>query len=94
MNEVADRAIEHELMLRSAFVANDLEALAANLRALSAERYEALLARSDAAYAEAEGRPEVVQDQQLTSVAVEPLTAQALDSFRTAFDDYRLGTGG
>lgn len=90
MNELADLAIEHELLLRSAFVATDLEAAAANLRALSAERHEALLARSDTAYAAAEGRPEALQGRQLTSVSRDPLTPEVLDSFRSAFDGYPL----
>lgn len=93
MNEVADRAIEHELMLSSAFVASDLEATAANLRALSAERYEALLARSDAAFTEEMGRPEVIAAQQLPAGASGSLSAEALDSFRTAFADYRPSAG-
>ena len=86
MNEVADRAIEHELVLSSAFVASDLEAAAAKLRTLSAERYQALLARSDVGYAAAEGRADVVQAQRLHSVVVEPATAPAGNSFERTFD--------
>lgn len=86
-------SIEHELMLGSAFLASDLEVTAANLRALSAERYGALLARSDTAFAEEMGRPEVVAAQQLPAGASGSLGAEALDSFRTAFADYRPSAG-
>lgn len=94
MNEVADRAIEHEVMLSSALVASDLEAAAANLRALSEERYQALLAKSYVDYAGAEARPEVLPARQLPSTVVEPVDPDAVAQRKNAFDGFPLpGTG-
>ena len=88
MNEIADLAIERELLLRSAFVASDLEAAAAALRSVTAERYHALVARTDAAYASGEGRPELIQGRQVHVEGLQPLAGSVLDTFGTAFDAY------
>jgi hypothetical protein len=65
-NELLEQAAEHEVIVRGALVADDLEYVASQMRRLSAKAYSALVEESLVAAAGAEGVPDPLRDRQIS----------------------------
>ncbi len=71
-NELIEQALEHELALRGAHLAEELAAAARSLAELSDEMYARRLAEHDASFAEGESGPEPFQARALHGPAYPP----------------------
>lgn len=68
-NEFLEQAAEHEVVVRGALMADELEASAAQLRAITAARAAELVAQSVIDFIEAEALGEPLRPQQITRPA-------------------------
>jgi hypothetical protein len=65
-NELLEQAAEHEVVVRGALVADDLEYVASQMRRLSATAYAALVEESLVSAAVAEGVPDPLRAHQIS----------------------------
>ena len=65
-NELLEQAAEHEVLARGALLADELEASAARLRAVTATAHDELVERSISEFVVAEGLPEPLRARQIS----------------------------
>ncbi|MGV9713227.1 hypothetical protein ACWDTI_21470 [Gordonia sp. NPDC003424] len=64
-NQLIEEAVAHEVLLRGATIASDLERAADRIAELSNAEYQRIVARSVAEYADGEGTPQLLQERMI-----------------------------
>jgi hypothetical protein len=101
-NEFLEQAVEHEVVVRGALLADDLELAAAQMRTLSASAYAKLTEESLLSAASSEARPDPLRvrqilrtsdlegpDHQGSDVVASRRKSRTLAKAESAFDKYR-----
>ncbi|GEM_PF-1160649 len=101
-NEFLEQAVEHEVVVRGALLADDLELAAAQMRTLSASAYAKLTEESLLSAASSEARPDPLRvrqilrtsdleghDHQGSDVVASRRKSRKLARAESAFDKYR-----